>query len=109
MFITGVGTNSYLNLSLFLAYATIAPDTTFMLFFIIPLKAKWLALFYAAMMALQLIFQFIASPMGGLYLLVSLAFSLLNYAIFFGKSMVQAVRDQIRIAQNRRNWKNRNR
>lgn len=33
----------YLNMSLFLAFATLYPDTTFLIYFIIPVKAKWLA------------------------------------------------------------------
>ena len=44
-FITGVsfplGT-WYLNMSLFLAFAAIYPDMQFYLFFMIPVKAKWL-------------------------------------------------------------------
>lgn len=35
---------TYLNLSLFLAFAAIAPDTYFMFFFVIPVKAKYLAI-----------------------------------------------------------------
>ena len=34
----------YLNFSLFFAYAATYPDTTFLLFFIIPIKAKWLGI-----------------------------------------------------------------
>ncbi|NLW79786.1 MAG: hypothetical protein GXY32_10305 [Ruminococcaceae bacterium] len=109
MFIVGYGTNSYLNLSLFLAFATIAPDTTFRLFFIIPIKAKWMALAYAALMAIQLIITFITAPLAGLYSLVSLAFSLLNYFLFFGRTLIDEIRNQMRIAQNKRNWRNRNR
>ncbi len=106
-FITGYATNVYLNLSLFLAFATVAPDTTFLLFFILPVKAKWLALAYAAFLAVQLIFQFFASPTIGLISLVSLGFSLLNYFLFFGGQMVRVVKEQIRISKNRRNWRNR--
>lgn len=34
----------YLNFSLFFAYAATYPDATFLLFFIIPIKAKWLGI-----------------------------------------------------------------
>ncbi len=34
----------YLNMSLFFAYAATYPDATFLLFFIIPIKAKWLGI-----------------------------------------------------------------
>ncbi|MDR2421032.1 MAG: rhomboid family intramembrane serine protease [Oscillospiraceae bacterium] len=41
----------YLNLSMFFAFATLFPDTRIMLFFIIPVKVKWLAWFDAALFA----------------------------------------------------------
>lgn len=37
-------TTSFLNFSLFLAYALTFPDLEFLLFFVLPIKAKWLAL-----------------------------------------------------------------
>jgi len=39
---------SYLNLSLFFSFAVLFPDTQVLLFFIIPVKIKWLALLDAA-------------------------------------------------------------
>lgn len=105
--ITGYGDNTYLNLSLFLAFATLAPDTTFMLFFILPLKAKWLAIAYAAFMAFSLLNNFFRSSSLGLIALVSLLFSLANYALFFGRDLFDSIRNQIRVAKNRRNWRNR--
>ena len=44
--ITGVSfplTTTYLNLSLFLAFASLFPDAKVLLFFILPIKVKWLA------------------------------------------------------------------
>lgn len=110
MFFTGYGTNTYLNLSLFLAFATIAPDTRFMLFFFIPIKAKWMAVAYAALLAVQLVQTFLFySPLAGLYSLISLALSLVNYLIFFGPTLVRTIKEQWRVYQNRRQWRNRNR
>ena len=43
-FCAGSASTGYLDMSLFLAFATLYPDTQFLLFFIIPVKAKWLAL-----------------------------------------------------------------
>ena len=57
--ITGYGTNTYLNLSLFLAFATVAPDTTFLLFFILPVKAKWMGIAYAAFLVIQIAILFL--------------------------------------------------
>ena len=41
--ITGYVGNTYLNFSLFLAFALLYPDFQVMLFFILPVKMKWLA------------------------------------------------------------------
>lgn len=108
-FLTGIGSNSYLNASLFLAFATIAPDTTFLLFFILPIKAKWLAIAYAVLTAVELVNSFFLGMSVGLASLVALAFSLLNYLLFFGGTLVNSIKEQARIAKNRRNWQNRNR
>lgn len=107
-FIVRFGSNTYLNLSLFLAFATIAPDAEFRLFFILPVKAKWLAIAYAVLLVVPLVGTFVQSPTLGLYSLVSLVFSLVNYFIFFGPTLVRGVQEELRIRRNRRNWYNQN-
>jgi hypothetical protein len=74
--ITGTASNSWLNLSLFLAFATVFPDEQFLLFFIVPVKAKWLGI-------LDAVFLLGALVLGGLAtrLAISLAFG--NYVLFF--------------------------
>lgn len=67
----------YINLSLFLAYATLFPNVQFRLYFIIPVKVKYLAFLYAAF----LLFDFFT---GGLATQVLIIISLLNYLMFFG-------------------------
>ncbi|MBP3633479.1 MAG: rhomboid family intramembrane serine protease [Oscillospiraceae bacterium] len=71
-----------LNLSLLLAFATLYPENQVLLFFIIPLKMKYLAWFYFAMTiydAVRLNFF----PV----------FALLNYFIFFGGDIVNVLPD----------------
>ena len=68
---------TYMTFSIFLAYALTFPDTTFLLYFIIPIKAKWLAI---AEVVLYL-FYFVALP--GLGNKVAILVSLLNVALFF--------------------------
>ena len=68
---------TYMTFSIFLAYALTFPETTFLLYFIIPIKAKWLAI---AEVALYL-FYFVALP--GLGNKVAILVSLLNVALFF--------------------------
>lgn len=66
-----------LQSTLFLAAATIAPDYQILLFFILPVKMKWLAWLVVAYIIWSLI---IGSWLGRLYLLVMYA----NYLLFFG-------------------------
>ena len=68
---------TYMTFSIFLAYALTFPETTFLLSFIIPIKAKWLAI---AEVVLYL-FYFVALP--GLGNKVAILVSLLNVALFF--------------------------
>lgn len=79
---------SYLNLSLLLAYATLYPNAQFLLFFIIPVKAWILALFY---LVVTLYNVFILTYMGmipyNLFPLISIA----NYFLFFGKDVVNVI------------------
>lgn len=103
-FISGYADNSYLNLSLFLAFATIAPDSTFLLL-VIPVKAKWLALLYAAFTLLEILSSFALSSSLGVSSLVTTAFSLLGYFLFFGPQLINIIKNQIRIIRNRRQWR----
>ncbi len=75
-------TNEYLNLSLFLAFATMFPDVQVMLFFIIPIKVKWLGYIDGAL----LLFSFI---IGGMFARIAIAVAMLNYLIFFGPHLVR--------------------
>ena len=68
---------TYMTFSIFLAYSLTFPETTFLLYFIIPIKAKWLAI---AEVVLYL-FYFVALP--GLGNKVAILVSLLNVALFF--------------------------
>jgi membrane associated rhomboid family serine protease len=63
--------------TLFLAAATIAPEHQILLFFILPVKMKWLAWLSAAYIVFSLIF---GSMLSRLYLLTVYA----NYVLFFG-------------------------
>ncbi|SFG31309.1 hypothetical protein [Oribacterium sp. WCC10] len=68
---------TYMTFSIFLAYALSFPDATFMLYFIIPIKAKWLAIAEVVLY----IFMFLTIPDIGTK--VAIALSILNVALFF--------------------------
>lgn len=76
----GYATTYYLNLSLILAFASLYPDNQVLLFFIIPLRMKYLAWFYFAVTA----FEIIQTPFPTNLLPV---FALLNYFLYFGKDV----------------------
>ena len=71
----GNATNVWLNLSLFMAFATLFPDTQLYLY-VIPMKAKWMALLAVGYMLYQA-FPFTLAALGAM----AVAFS--NYALFF--------------------------
>ena len=67
---------AYLNWSLFFAFAATFPDMQFLLFFIIPVKAKWLGYVAGA----EILYSFFA---GGFTTKIEIAVSLLNFIVFF--------------------------
>lgn len=66
----------YINLSIFLAFAVCYPDMQLMLYFIIPVKIKWLAILYAVLVGVS----FIQSGWTGR---VVILMSLMNFLVFF--------------------------
>ena len=70
----GSQASNLLYSSLFLAFATVSPNFTFMLFFILPVKVKWLACLSGALLA----YEFFAIP----FLRLPIALALLPYAWF---------------------------
>lgn len=88
-FSSPIVTMGSVNFSLFLAFATLYPDAQLRLYFIIPVKAKWLAIFYVAFTFVNIFFMSPASL--ALMLPVTLPpvlASLLNYAIFFWSDLI---------------------
>ena len=78
---------SYLNLSLFFAFAAVYPDMEFLLFYILPVKAKWLAWIDGAFFIWTIIQGFLPSY-GGTYTsyrasAFAAAISILNFVIFY--------------------------
>ena len=80
----GTATASQLNLSLFLAYATLYPDAQFLIMFIIPIKAWVMALVYL----LFTLFELFVYPFPyNLFSVISLG----NYFLFFGKDVLNVL------------------
>ena len=71
----GLFSTYYINLSIFLAFAVSYPDMELLLYFIIPIKMKWMAIVYAVF----ILYDFIA---GNFISRVTIAASLLNFVVF---------------------------
>lgn len=77
--ITGFGSlysTYYINMSIFLACASIMPDYQLLLYGIIPIKMKWLAVLDVVLLAVDAV-------QGGLIIRIVIIASLLNFIIFF--------------------------
>ena len=70
----------YISLSIFLAYALTYPDMRVMLYFVIPIKMKWMAIVYALIVT----YDIVRYVMGGAWFMaLPIIASLLNFIIFF--------------------------
>jgi hypothetical protein len=78
-------TNTYFLGCVFLAFATLFPNIEFRLFFILPVKVKWLGWLTVAAYILTLFAGNIGDRLG-----VVAAFA--TYALFFGKEFIQNVK-----------------
>jgi len=93
-FITGYATVYYLNLSLFLAFAILYPNHQVLLFFFIPIKMKWLAIFDVVCLVLLAIFN---TWQGRIAIFVALG----NVVLFCTGNVIRA----IAAWRRRRKWK----
>lgn len=70
----------YISLSVFLAYAMCYPDMQLLLMFVIPIKMRWMAVVYGAIIIFDMI-NYIRS--GNWFLAVPIITSFLNFLLFF--------------------------
>lgn len=74
---------TYVNMSLFLAYAATFPDMRVLLFFIIPIKVKVLGIIYVVMLAYEVLLTLRLNLYVGIANWIVIGSSLLNFFIFF--------------------------
>jgi membrane associated rhomboid family serine protease len=94
-FITGAATATYLNMSLFLAFAYLFPNYELLIFFAIPVKVKylgWLIWIYIGVTVLT------ASSIS---LKVAALASVLNFLVFFGKEVFASTKLSRKVYDNR--------
>ncbi len=97
--ITGYATNYYLNMSLFLAFAILYPNFEILLFFVLPVKIKYIAIIDAILLGVSFAFS---SWMGKITLLIAIG----NLILFFWKDFFYMIKDWKRRRDFKKNWKN---
>jgi len=86
---TAIIFNTYFLGGVFLAFATLFPNVEFRLFFILPVKVKWLGWLTAGFYILTLLSAGTGSRLG-----IMAAF--VNYALFFGRDFINNVKSALR-------------
>lgn len=76
-------TLEYINLSLFLACAVEFSEMTLLLFFIVPVKVKYIGIFYAAIKIIEIAELIFSGQELGIYMGIALLVAMLNFIIFF--------------------------
>ena len=97
-FLTGApATAAYLNLSLFLAFAHLYPDFQLLIFFILPVKVKYLAVLTWLYIAYTVIFE-------PLPLKIMALVPVVLYLLFFGDSLFLQIRQKRQVYANRKRF-----
>ena len=96
--ITGYASNTFLNLSLFFAFAAMFPDEEVLLFMILPVKMKYLAVLDAALYTYQFI-------VGSASTRVTIVLCLLNVFLFLGGDLINTLRRESRDWKTRYNFR----
>lgn len=95
-------TSVYLNLSLFFAYAALFPQRQILLFFVIPIKVKWLGIldgiffFYSIIISLMLGYWADA---------LAAVMAILNFFIFFGPSFTKDLKQKLKYQKSKREFR----
>jgi hypothetical protein len=91
-------TPTFINLSLFLAFARIYPNYELLIYFILPVKIKYLAM-------LQWAFIIFTVLTGSMPSKLMATVSLVNYFIFFGADILTGAKSNRQVHQNRQRFK----
>ena len=93
----GMATSTYLNLTLFLAFARLYPNFEVRLFFILPIKMKYLGWLNWAFFG----FTILTAPVPEK---ITAIVALSNYLLFFGPEIIKDTKRKQRVKQNRRRF-----
>lgn len=96
--LTGIGvTADYINLSIFLAFARLYPDFELVLFFVLPIKVKYLAVINW----IFIVYTIITAPLS---VKITVLVALANYFLFFGKEILEDLRLRKKVYNNRKRF-----
>ena len=83
--IVGYVDNTYLNLSIFLAFSAMFPEERVLLFFIIPVKVKWIGIFEGVLLLLMFI-------LGNWATKAAIIAAIANFLLFFGYDLINRLK-----------------
>lgn len=96
--IAGYASIHYVNLSLFFAFAVLYPNLQVLIFFILPVKVKWLAWIDAALFIIDIVFSLLNGYWIGALLPIVAIF---NFFLFFWEDFMEAAGYRKRRFQHR--------
>lgn len=98
--LTGAASAMGIYYSMFFAFAYLYPEMQILLFFIIPVKVKWLGLFAGVMYVINILFS------GSLMTSLALLVGVVNFLVFFGGDGWNSLRRELEQRRRRREWQN---
>lgn len=98
-FITGSADATYLNLSLFLAYAALFPNEEILFMMFLPIKVKYLAYLDWIIFGVTIIFSSVPSK-------IAAVLALINFFIFFWPYISGSIRNYFKYRKVRNNFRN---
>ena len=90
-------TADFINMALFFSFATLYPDNIVLLFFIIPIKMKWLAILDAVLFAVDILGALLRLDFVSALIPV---IALLNFLVFFWTDLSEAFGSRRRMARH---------
>ena len=91
-------TSEHLNLSLFLAFAYLFPNFEVLLFFILPIKVRYIGWAYWAFLAFSILYYPLPWKL-------SAAASIVNYLVFFGPDLIRSLKLRRITYKNRKRFR----
>lgn len=99
--ITGYSTATFLNLSLFFAFSVLYPELKVLLFFIIPVKVKWLGIIDAVFFFFSIIISLISSDWSSV---LAAIMAIINLLIFLGPKLFKDIFNKIKYKRSQQEF-----